>query len=136
MKSSTLKTFVIILIILSAIGSLFLIDVSPVAMIGSWIGIIISAFPLFALVKVLENQEDIYDKLSNVQELLLSNSKPNTNLHPVDRFIRSQNKSTSSQPTYNEWKCDKCGAVNPNTNGFCQGCGNSKEEKNDVLEEL
>lgn len=123
MKSSTLKTFVIILIILSAIGSLFLIDVSPVAMIGSWVGIIISAFPLFALVTVLENQEDIHDKLSNVQELLLSNSEPNTNFHPVDRFIKSQNKSASPQPAYNEWKCDKCGTVNPNTNGFCQGCG-------------
>lgn len=37
---------------------------------------------------------------------------------------------------YNEWKCSKCLTVNSNICNFCQGCGNPKEEKNDVLEEL
>lgn len=132
MKSKTLKTFTIIIAVLGVIGGMILGSIVPeveiswsgrtqehfnvALMLEAWVGTILYVIPCFALSNVLENQEAIFDKL---EENTIEQEKLSVNtLLPT--------------PKNDEWVCDKCSTVNPNTYNFCQNCGNQRNKTNNT----
>lgn len=149
MKSKTFRTFTIVIAVLGVIGGMILGSMIPeveiswsgrtqehfnaALMLETWIGTALYVIPCFALSSLLENQEDAYQKLSKIQGLILSSSESTTNLHPVDKFIKSPNKSKEdlqNEPSENEWKCVACGECNSNMYTYCQICGAHKPVAN------
>lgn len=145
MKSKTFRTFTIIIAVLGVIGGIILGSTIPKVefswtgraqehfnaelMLEAWIGTALYVIPCFALSSLLENQEDMYQKLSKIQGLIISSSESTANLHPVDQFIKSPNKSKKdlqNEPNENEWKCVACGECNNNMYTYCQICGAHK----------
>lgn len=67
--------------------------------------------------------------------LLIEISK-NILLLAPNKINRNDNSQTTVPTMGNDcWKCNKCSTANPNTYGFCQNCGNQKNETNNNLEE-
>ena len=75
--------------------------------IGTAIGTVI----LFALGEMLENQEMLFNKVSNMENSVNSTERKNRDLNDIE---------------YNgSWKCSQCGRVNASYTGTC-ACGQAK----------
>ena len=86
--------------------------------LGIFFGSALGCFAVFCILlgisEVLERQEMIQARLSQLESnVMASGSK-------IERIA-----SSTANAGANEWKCEKCGRINPNTVGTC-GCGQSK----------
>lgn len=88
----------------------------------SWLGTFILVLPLFALSKILDNQESIMYQMNNNGSQTTTNIKP-----PVNTSNSKLNLSAiSSDNNYSFWRCKKCGESNPKNMRICKSCGKDK----------
>jgi len=131
LKSSTLKTIIVIILILGIIGSIIsgfslksIVDEFNVTLfISGIIGTGLYCFPLFAIAGILENQEAIMREQYNQNQKKLSSSA-----NPVATSNSRLNLSAvaSGNNSASTWTCPDCGETNPRNTRVCKSCGREK----------
>ncbi len=118
MKSHTVKTLAVLILILAVIIGLVL--TGTVLLIGTGINVIISGVILFFLLEalgaVLENLEEINYSLKQI-----ATKKPSE-----PSVLSKQASAPIVKNIGSTWTCPDCDTVNSNTSTICKGCGRYK----------
>ena len=73
--------------------------------------------------------DKVVNRTINRVENQVANSISNSISRGVDNTIRNTGKNiktTVKNATSNEWKCNSCNSINPNSAAFCMNCGSQK----------
>ncbi len=131
MKSSSLKTIAIVIIVLGIIGSV-ISGLSLKSIVGEFnvtvfiygiIGTLLYCLPLFAIAGVLENQEAIMREQYRQNQKTLSSSA-NPVISSNSKLNLSAVASGNNSASY--WTCPDCGETNPRNTRICKSCGHEK----------
>lgn len=131
MKSSTMKVIAWIVTVLGVVGSLvsgFKIADTPAfddlkvpIIIAGLVGTALFAVILFAVAQILENTEYTVSKLPTMERTLQRIASPESANAPKQSLSDLTPKHTG-----NEWRCPKCGMMNPISSRTCKDCAYQK----------
>lgn len=122
------KLFYIVGVVLSAAGFISGIVTGTVTesfplCLLVWLSTFLYVIIYFGIGFIIDNQEDIMNKLNSVS------NKTETHISETNYLFKDNSPIFKDQPSKSvpsgEWKCPKCGRVNGNYVGTC-GCGTSK----------
>lgn len=135
MKSSTLKTYTIVLTVFAGIGSIiFAVKFGFIAFLSGVLSVVLFAVLHFALTASLNNQETILENqkeiFSQINQVNKNNFKPKENTVPQPPVNVSNShldlSFLSSSKSGTDWSCPKCGEINRKSSRVCRGCGHEK----------
>lgn len=131
MKSSTMKVIAWVVTVLGVIGSFVsgskiadipaFDDLKITVIITGLVGTALFAVILFAIAKILENTEYTAEKIPALERTIQRLASPESINAPKPNLIDLAPKHTG-----NEWRCPKCGKMNPISSRTCKDCAYQK----------
>lgn len=131
MRSSTMKVIAWIVTVLGVIGSF--VSGSKIAdipayrelkvtiIISGLVGTALFAVILFAIAQILENTEYTIDRI-----LIMDRAMQRTKAPEGASNSKLNLDDLASKPTGSEWRCPKCGKMNPISSRTCKDCAYQK----------
>ena len=131
MKSSTMKVIAWVVTVLGVIGSFVsgskfsdypaFSELKVTVIISGLVGTALFAVILFAIAKILENTEYTAEKIPTLERTIQRLASPESINAPKPNLI-----DLASKPTGSEWRCPKCGKMNPISSRTCKDCAYQK----------
>lgn len=131
MRSSSMKVITWIVTVLGVVGSLVsgvkigdipaFDDLKIIVIISGLLGTALFAVILFAIAQILENTEYTVSKLPTMERALQRIASPEGANAPKQSLSDLTPKHTG-----NEWRCPKCGMMNPISSRTCKDCAYQK----------
>lgn len=127
MNSSTMKVIAWIVTALGVIGSFVsgsmiadipaLDDMKVTVIISGLCGTALFAVILFAIAQILNNTEYTAEKISKMERMIQLSNAPEGASNS-----RANLADLAPKLTGNEWRCPKCGKMNPISSRTCKDC--------------
>lgn len=131
MNSSIMRVIAWVVTILGVIGSFMsgskfddipsLNDLKTTVVLSGLVGTALFAVILFAIAKILENTEYTAEKLSAMEREMKRSKAPEGASNSKLNLSELASKNVGS-----EWRCPKCGKMNPITQRVCKDCAYQK----------
>lgn len=131
MKSSAMKVIAWIVTVLGVVGSFvsgFKIadipafdDLKVAVIIAGLVGTTLFAVILFAIAQILENTEYTAGEIPTLKRTIQRFASPESVNAPKPNL-----SDLAPQHTGNEWRCPKCGKMNPISSRTCKDCAYQK----------
>lgn len=131
MNSSIMRVIAWVVTILGVIGSFVsgskfddipsLNDLKTTVVLSGLVGTALFAVILFAIAKILENTEYTAEKISAMEREMKRSKAPEGASNSKLNLSELASKNVGS-----EWRCPKCGKMNPITQRVCKDCAYQK----------
>lgn len=131
MKSSTMKVIAWVVTVLGAIGSFVsgskfsdypaFRELKVTIIISGLVGTALLAIILFAIAKILENTEYTAEKIPTLERTIQRLASPESINAPKPNLA-----NLAPEHTGDEWRCPKCGKMNPISSRTCKDCAYQK----------
>lgn len=131
MNSSIMRVIAWVVTILGVIGSFMsgskfddipsLNDLKTTVILSGLVGTALFAVILFAIAKILENTEYTAEKLSAMERSIQRSKAPEGASNSKLNLSEIASKNVG-----NEWRCPKCGKMNPLSSRVCKDCAYQK----------